>query len=274
MKRNPTNRFRLACPVLGAFAVLWVIGFGASAFAEDDLGPARAAYAAGDFVAAGDMARLGESVEAKVLAARAYLAETGYVRIGLDAEDVLEDSLEVTTEAVVLDPDYVEAIIYRVIAIGYLSRTKGNWSAYNEGLGSDAEALIKRAIELEPQNPWALMTFAGWHSEIVAAAGSFLGSMMYGASGQKAVQLCDDALAIEPSHIVFNVECARTLMRLSLRKYGQAAVAMLNAGLATEPADAFDAVVQDHGRQLLEAYETGDKKTFKAVFRQLDAFRQ
>jgi hypothetical protein len=241
---------------------------------QDVFDRAQKLYVAGEFVAAGDLARQVESVEAKVLAAKAYLAEAGYVRLGVNAADVLEAGLAVTAQAIAADPDYVEAILYRVIAIGYLSRTRGNWGAHNEGLGRDAEVLVKRAIELEPRNPWALMALGGWHSEIVDGAGSFLASIMYGASNKKAIKACEDALLEDSLHIVFNVECARTLFRISSRKHGATAIRMLKTALEGTPAGRFEELVQNQGRQLIAAYETGDKTKFKTLFRQLDAFRQ
>ena len=118
------------------------------------------------------------------------------------------------------------------------------------------------------------MVYSGWHAEIVDGAGSWMASWMYGASRKAAIKACEKAVTLEPKGLPFHVECARTLLRLSARKYSDEVRQYLTTAMALAPADKFEALVQEHGRQLLAAVETNDKKVIKRVFKSLDAFRQ
>ena len=241
--------------------------------AHATLDEAQDAYDRGDFVTAGELAREHDGIQAKTLAAQAYLAEAGYVANGGDARKWLTESVALAKEALAKDPDHVEAILYRVIAMGYEGRVLGNWSAHNEGLGREAKALITHAMELEPENPWVHMVYGGWHAEIVDGAGAFMGSLLYGAKTKTAIKSSKKAVTLAPDEPVFRVEYARSLLRLSFSKYTEEVTEQLTLALAIKPTNAFEEIILDHGRQLLAALETKDKKTIKRVFVTLDAFR-
>lgn len=259
-------------------AVLIVVSWSAlhGAQANDPaLEAAYTLYRQGKYVTAAEQALEINSVEAKILAGRSYLAEAGYVEkgVGERARKLLDLALEVTEGAVIEAPTNVEALLYRVLAIGYLSRIKGNWSAHRDGLGREAQDLVKRALALEPDNGWAHIVNCGWHAEIVDGAGGFMASIMYGASRKKALASCERAIELDPDDLVFRVEYGRALLRLSRKRHAAAARTQLMAAQALEARDHFEKLVQAQGEELLAALERGDKQEFKQVFKRLDAFR-
>jgi hypothetical protein len=254
--------------------VILVMAIAPHLASASEMEEARAKFVRGDFVSAAEQARGLDNVEAKVLATQAYLAEAGYVATGDEAIQLMHQALDVSAEALAMNPDHVEALLYRIIAIGYDSRVKGIWASRDEGLGKKTKALADHAVVLAPNSAWAQVVYSGWHAEIVAGAGSMMAGWMYGASSKASIEACEKAVKLEPAGLPFHVECARTLLRLSAKKYDDTVRQYLQTAMTLAPADRFEALVQEQGRQLLVAVETKNKKEIKRVFRALDAFRQ
>lgn len=252
--------------VLGA-AFLWPPPVLAGALEE-----AGQLYADGDFLIAAERAAVEESVEAATLTARALLAAAAHRADGSEARSLLDRALLQTEVALMRNPDHVEAMLHRVIAIGYLSRAEGKIKAHRAGWGGEAKALWVRAEALEPENPWVHAVKGGWHAEVVSEAGSILASVFYGASKRRAIKAFERAVALAPENPFLRVEYARTLMRLGLRKHLAKAHAQLTLAFGMRPADAYERLVVDQGRALLAAIETGERKEMRRVFDALDAF--
>lgn len=255
----------LSCLVV---ALLW----SSPVFAEP-LDEARQLYVDGAFAPAAERAAAEDSAEAATLAARALLAAAAHRAEGDEARGLLDRALLQTDAALERDPDHVEAMLHRVIAIGYLSRAEGKMKAHRAGWGNEAKALWARAEVLEPENPWVHAVKGGWHAEVADEAGSILARVFYGASKRRAIEAFERAVALAPENPFLRVEFARTLMRLSLRKYSAKAHEQLSLAFEMIPADAFESLIVAQGRALLAAIETGKRKEMRRVFDDLDAFR-
>ncbi len=235
---------------------------------------ARRLYADGAFALAAEHVEADNSAEAATLSARALLAAAAHRAEGEAARGFLDRAYAQTEIALTRDPDHVEAMLHRIIAIGYLSRAEGTLKAHSAGWGDEAKALWQRAEALEPENPWVHAVKGGWHAEVADEAGAILASVLYGASKRRAIAAFERAVALAPQNPFLRVEYARTLMRLSLRKYSAKARAQLILAFDLHPSDAFEALIVEQGRALLAAIDTGKRKEMRRVFNQLDAFHK
>lgn len=254
---------------LCAVVLLWQSPARAGALEE-----ARQLYADGAFLEAAERAGAEAGVEAATLAAKALLAAAAHRAEGEEARGLLDRALAQTETALTRDPGHVEAMLHRVIGIGYLSRAEGKLKAHSAGWGSESKLLWERAEALEPDSPWVYAVKGGWHAEVAVEAGSILASVFYGASKRRAIRAFDRAIALAPDNPVIRVEYARTLMRLSLRKHSEKARMHLTLARGLQPSDAFEGLVLAQGQALLAAIETGERKEMRRVFGELDAFHK
>lgn len=244
----------------------------ASAFA-DPMAGALARYKAGAFVLAADYAGKLETSPGSALAARALLVEAAHQATGERAAALLDKALGYTADAIARDPRNVEAMLYRVIGLGYLSRKAGNFEAHSAGWGKEAKALWERAELLDPDDAWVHAVKCGWHAEVADEAGSILASLVYGASPKRAIAACQHAVQLAPNDPVVRVEFARSMLRLSIRKYGKEASHQLRLAKNLPTRDVFQKLIVAQGEALLQALETGDRKEVRRVFVEVDAFR-
>lgn len=239
----------------------------------DPLAGGLARYRAGAFIQAADYASQLETAPGSALAARALLVEAAHRATGERAAALLDKALGYTADALERDPRNVEAMLYRVIGLGYLSRKAGNLEAHSAGWGKEAKALWERAELLEPDDAWVHAVKCGWHAEVADEAGSILASFVYGASGKRAIEACQRAVQLAPNDPVVRVEFARSMLRLSIRKYADEASHQLRLGVQLKPQDMFQRLIIAQGRALLTALQAGDRKEVRRVFIELDAFR-
>lgn len=277
MPAHPLRRPRVK---LTALILLGIGGMTAPVWAETGMGAelsdAYEAYERGDFIAAAEQSYTLEAPEAKVLAARSYLAAAGYVARGEgdEARAWLDHVRLATDSALAQEPWNVEALLYRALALGYLSRTMGNWRAHREGLSRQAQALVQRAVELEPDNGWARVVQCGWHAETVSRAGSLLAFVLFGASSKEAIASCERAIEIEPQNLVLRVEYARALLRLSPERFRHTARDQLLIAGNLRAGNRFEELVQEQGRELLAALDSESRERFARVFKAQDAFQR
>lgn len=244
-----------------------------AAFA-DPMAGALARYRAGAFVQAANYAGQLETGPASALAARALLVEAAHRATGERAAALLEEALGYTADALKRDPRNIEAMLYRVIGLGYRSRKAGNFEAHRAGWGKEAKALWERAELLDPEDAWVHAVKCGWHAEVADEAGSILASIVYGASPKRAIEACRRAVQLAPNDPVVRVEFARSMLRLSIRKYAEEASHQLRVATTLQARDIFQQLIVAQGRALLEALETGDRKEVRRVFIEVDAFRE
>lgn len=257
--------FAMTCAML----VFWPL----TVLAETQ-GQALSFYRSGAFIRAADLAGSLQTGSGSALAARALLVEAAHRATGERASALLDQALAYTEDALQRDPRNVEAMLYRVIGLGYLSRKAGNFAAHKAGWGKEAKALWERAESLDPDDAWVHAVKCGWHAEVADEAGSILASFVYGASRKRAMEACRRAVQLAPNDPVVRVEFARTMLRLSIRKYADEARHQLRLGLILEPQDIFQQLIIAQGQALLAAIETGDRKEIRRVFIEKDAFRE
>ncbi len=245
----------------------------APALADDGFEAALALYTDGKFYEAADLAETLGTVDGDALAARALLAEAAYRAKGAEADTALARALEISERAVDAQPDHFEALLQRVIALGYKSRQMGNWPAHNAGLGHETKALIERAIAADPNQAWGWVVRGGWNAEVLDGGG-LIARMIYGVSRDAVVTSYERAIAIDPENPILYVEYARALLRLSIRRNLEEAQRYLETANALTPRDALEGLIQQQGERIRSALALGDRKEIKHVFRATDPFSQ
>lgn len=231
-------------------------------------------YHQGDFAAAALQGKNMGNAEGWALAARALLVEAAYRAPEADRMRLLGDAEAAARTALAKNPDNVEAMLHLVIALGYRARIEGLMSARREGLAEEGEALIDRAIELEPDNPWAYSMRGGWNGEIISSAGSFLGGLFYGASMKNCRVAFDKAMMLAPDTPVIPVEYAKILLSLNKAKYRHEALVLLAKARTKTPADAFEKILLDQAGLLDAALVSGDKARIAGVLKSVTPFRK
>ena len=255
---------------LTAFALL--IAFSTVAKAGDGLEEARVLYHDGAFTRAAESAALIGSAEALALAARAALTHAAYIAEPEDALQALSHAEELARSALEQDSENVEAMLHLAITLGYRARTQGYIKAHFAGRAREARALIDKALALEPDLGWAHAAKGAWHAELVVAGGGLLAKAFYGASAKKAFDHYRSAVAALPSNPVIRVEFAKALLRLRTGKYRTLAKQELETAMAFEPADRFEAIVRDRGRDLLAAFAMPRTRDLRAAVEGLEPF--
>lgn len=239
--------------VLAIFLLLIALPAQAATFAE-----AEHAFNDGHFAQAAAEASELHTADGDALEARADLVIAAYLAAPEGKAKHLEKAEAAARRALQRDPDNVEAMLHLVIALGYKARPLSPLAAHSAGYGREAKALIARALELAPDNPWVHGIAGGWNGELVAAAGGFLAKLFYGASRQRMTEAFERAMTLAPDNPAIRVEYAKVLLRLDAERYAKQARALLTAASAMTPANAFETLLKAQGSQLLAAMDESD----------------
>lgn len=247
-----------------------------AAFAEEsDAFPrALALYGSGAFVEAAELAEREESAEGLTLAARAMLAFAAYRAPQEERQAALAKGESLARRALEKNPDYVEALLNLSIALGYRSRMEGPMKAHVAGHGSEAQGLIAKAIEREPNSAWAHAADGGWNAEVVRRGGGLLASLIYGASKKKAFRAFETAVSLSPEISVIRLEFAKALLRVGSKAQEDVARDHLEAALSRAPVDAMEGIAQEQARRLLEALDSGDKEQLENTLVAITPFEE
>ena len=210
-------------------------------------------YDAGNFAGAEELSEGLETTDGYALAAKSALVLARYYTAEEHRIPVVERAMAHAKKALELKPDNLEAHLHLAIAHGYRGRITRNPADARR-----SKNLIQAALEINPENPWALASFAGWHGEVSHRAGGFMGSLMFGASSKKSRQLFRDAIRYEPRNGAFRLGFAKMLLRTQKVKWRNTAETHLNACQDIEATTAFEAIVQHECKQLRAAITDKD----------------
>lgn len=212
------------------------------AFADDEAWRAGALdlYRSGSYVAAAELAEVEATSSALSFAARAYLTDVMAATPGTAELDLVRKAETAARQSLDLDPDNVEARVQLATSIGLLAVDSGPLDAHFSGLGKQVRDNLERALEVDPNDPWALSILGGWHMEVVRKGGRVSAGLFYGASRNKGLEYFDRALAIAPDSIPILQRFAALLVATKKKDLRLRAEEILARALAIEPADAFE----------------------------------
>lgn len=139
-------------------------------------------------------------------------------------------------------------ILQSAISWGLHARYTGKFSSVRK-----SKNLLEQVLELEPDNPWALAALGGWHGEVVAKAGGFIGMLFFGARRKHMSRLFNKAMSIKPDDIPLLTAMSSTLLRLSRKAEVEQATEMLNHVSSLEHEGVVDLLLQNQANALLSA---------------------
>lgn len=194
-------------------------------------------WLAGDYPRAYELAVVDESAAAQLLAAQAAADHAVYVAGGEEAESWLVLSAVAAERALQLEPAgplTVAALLAHARALGEGARYRGLLSSAT--LPGQLRGLFEQVLELDPENPDALVALGAWNLELADRGVGWL----YGASRDAALPLIERGLAYAPDRINLRAEHVRALVIIGeceLAREQLQAIAELPISSATDAAE-------------------------------------
>ena len=231
--------------VVAAFSALRVMA------APDDA--ALSLYREGDYVAAADRAEEIGGAENLALAARALNAAAYLDEDDKRAKRTAKRAAKLADEAVERNPDLVEAYLQGAIAMAQRGSRMSAFRAFLAGLGPGARERLDKALALEPENPWALSTSAGWHLGVAARAGDG----RFGADAATGFAQFQAARALDPENLSICYEMALRVLAFGEPAWRADALEALEGARAAPVSNVFDAALKARADKFAAAIATG-----------------
>ncbi len=188
------------------------------------------------------------ALAARSLNARPYLEADNRV-----ARKVAKRALKAAEQAIEADPTLVEAHLQAAISYAQRGARMAPVRAFISGAASKARERLDRALEMEPQNAWALSSSAAWHLEVARRGGEG----RFGSDPQVGQRQFVEARVAAPDNLSIAYECALRLLAYDTLDWRPEALDALAAAIALEPADAFERAVQARAIEFQAAIEQG-----------------
>ncbi|MFZ2030714.1 MAG: hypothetical protein WAU68_10430 [Vitreimonas sp.] len=209
-------------------------------------------YAAGEFVAAADLADTQPSASSRAFASRALVAACAAARSG-SAIDVLLARAEISArEALALDSRSVDARLQLALVYGMEGRRASLARAFASRYASRGKRLIDEALALEPTNAHAHAMLGAWNLEVVRRGGR-LGALMYDAHPGIGLTEFERARAAAPNDMLIPLHFAMALLGLDPVAYRTRADALLQTVITASPRDALEGLERETARRLQAA---------------------
>ena len=248
---------------LAAFGLLVLLPLAGDALAADDLATAQALYDQGDMRAAARLARQAGGPDGLTLAARATLVDALYLATEANGPKLVERAAGDARKAMDLAPDYEPAYLQLAIALGQMAERADPIVAHINGYATEGRALLKRARELAPDDPWPDGLLGIWHLQLVRRGSAVLADEFYGASEDEGVELCRRAVVRAPQAIALRYGCAVSMLDLDPEHLGREALRELVAIVRLPPANAAERLVQQAALGRIDAFRRNESSSTK-----------
>ena len=213
----------------------------------------------GDFEQTVEQGRALGTSEGLTLALRGQLVMIQYLYKPEDRMAAIERAIEDGRQSVVLDPENVEAKINLGIIIGLRGKPTKSMSD-----GNESRALFEEALEMEPENSWALGTVASWHAETLYQGG-FLARLAMGARKKIAWALFEQAMKVEPGNLTIRAAYVRAMLKLKPKKFATAIREHMDYILTADADNMLERLMQEQIRQIDLALASGDKERLELL---------
>ncbi|MEO0612910.1 MAG: hypothetical protein AAFY83_06325 [Pseudomonadota bacterium] len=171
-----------------------------------------------------------------------------------DAERRVKAARRLARRALDLDPAHVEANLQLAISDAVRGGQVGPVRALFGGYASRARRHLDRALEIAPDNIWALSTSGTWHLEVARAGGG----AVYGADRTLGHDQMIRARILAPENVTIAYETALRLLASNNPEWREAALQALTVATQTgTPAAAHEFRLRTRAIALAEAVETG-----------------
>ncbi len=225
-----------------------------AAFAEPDA-MAFEAYVAGDYAATERFASAAGDADSLALAARAMNAAAYFEPDRKRARDFAKRAFSYAEAAADLNPDLPEARLQSAIALAVKGANTAAVKSFVTNLAGRARDRIDAALEIDPENPWALSTSAAWRLEVARRGGGAL----YDPDPELGYAEFVRARTLAPDNIAVAYECALRLLASERPEWREDALAALEDAVAATPANRFERDVQSRAIDLKEALGAGSQ---------------
>jgi hypothetical protein len=232
---------------------------------------AEAAYFAGAFVDAANIAEADGTAEAMAFAARARIADA-IVRDGPYCKPCLATAETIAQSAIDRNPALAEGYIQLAVALGFRGRLIPLMEAKAERLPERGREAIDHALKLTPKNPWALAARGAWNLEIVHRAGPVLADVTYGAERTEGLRFSRAALALDPSNLLLHYHYALTILALDVDDYRTEAAAALVAGYKDPRTDALTRFTRKRADTLKDLLANGSSEEIEALVHKFQGY--
>ncbi|MBS0383888.1 MAG: hypothetical protein JSS00_00900 [Proteobacteria bacterium] len=224
---------------------------GAPAMAEPPSAALRL-YAAGEYVAAADLADGQPSATSRALASRALLAACASANSSSEIDALLARADASARQALALDPGSVEALLQLALVYGVEGRRASLAHAFASGYAARGKRLIDQALALDPDSAHAHALLGAWNLEVVRRGG-VAGAMLYGARASAGIAEFERARALAPDDILIVLHYAVALLALDPVAHGPRARALIATVAVAHPGDALETLAQQTAERLQAA---------------------
>ncbi len=225
-------------------------------------------YAAGNFVAAADVAQREPNSSSLAFAARALLAACVTTRDPARIEPLIDRAEEAAQAALTLDPESVEARLQYAVALGVRGRRASIPEAMRHRYAGRGRDLIEEALERAPNDPWAHALMGGWHLEVLRRGGRS-GAMLYGARLADGIIEFERARALAPHDPLITLQYAMALIELDAEAHEDRARNLFAAAARMRARDALEVRAQAQGARVARALNEGGPEAARRAARSL-----
>ncbi len=250
-----------------AFVCLTALARAAPAEPPPAFAKVEALYVQGDYHGAAQAGEELDTAAGLALGARALLAAATSSAPADQRLALIDRAEALARRAIAQDETFVEGHLQLVVALGHRAKAQGAVMAQIDGLAGETRRHIDRALELEPDNPWALAISGGWHLELVRRDPIGFVTLIYGARRSKGMEDFERALALDPTNIVLQVQYGLILLESRRRKYRDRAVEALSAVKPLTPPIAYDTAIKARGCHVLDLLEAVDRRALNTAVR-------
>jgi len=233
------------------FALLATFAAAPAAMAEPPSAALRL-YAAGEFVAAADLADTQPSASNRAFASRALVAACAAAQSSGSIDALLVRAETSARDALSLDPRSVDARLQLALVYGMEGRRASLARAFAGRYASRGKRLIDEALAIEPTNAHAHAMLGAWNLEVVRRGGG-VGALMYGAHTGTGLAEFERARALAPGDMLIPLHFAVALLGLDPATYGPRASRLLREVVAASPGDALESLGQETAQRLQTA---------------------
>ena len=226
--------------------------------APDPLAAARAHYHAGHYDDAVAETKKVGTAAAHAFAAHALVAKA-ISQLPFDQRlPVLRIADAEADAAIAADGKLFDGHLQKVMVFSEMERFKGDLGGALKGAAGKSRAMIQQALDIEPNNPWALAALGGWNLEIARRAPIGMGKILFGASRAQGIDAFERALRADPNNSLIRYEFGMSLLSLDPKQNRARAEELLNAARVIPSEDAFTRFVQKRADHLLALLAAGD----------------
>jgi len=185
----------------------------------------------------------------KALANRAQAVYANYVepreatRLQLFRQIVERTGAQIDAEPATCDARY-----WYAYALGRYSQGTSVARAHAQGFGRKLKGALEQLLELQPGHADAHLALGAFHAEVIDKVGALVGRMTYGVHADKAEELFQRGLSLNPHSASGLMEYANALVMLHGRKRQAEATQLYEQAAALPAADAREQLDREAAR--------------------------